>query len=347
MKKIVVIGGGFAGSHIAKQLERKFDVILVDTKDYFEFTPGILRTIVEPEHIRKIQVLHKNYLTKTKIVVDEVKEVGKNYVQLKNKTMKFDYLAICSGSSYNAPFKEQRVVTATRAKHLLDCYETLCDADKVLIAGGGLVGVELAGEIYDRYQDKAVTIVHAKERLMERTTERASSYAENYLRKKGAKFLFDERVVKKTRDKYVTNKGKKIKADIVFLCTGITPNFDFMKSKLNSCLNKKGCIEVNEHLQLINNKNIFAAGDINDKSEEKTAQNAERQAKVVVKNIIAMEEDKPLLKYKTKKTPLVISLGKHNGLFVYKNFTITGRIPGLLKGMIEKKEMAKKEKLDW
>ena len=36
MKKILVIGGGFAGSYIAKKLEKKFDVTLVDTKDLKE-----------------------------------------------------------------------------------------------------------------------------------------------------------------------------------------------------------------------------------------------------------------------------------------------------------------------
>ena len=34
MKKIVIIGGGFAGSHIARNLEDKFEVILIDSKNY-------------------------------------------------------------------------------------------------------------------------------------------------------------------------------------------------------------------------------------------------------------------------------------------------------------------------
>ena len=61
-KKVVIVGGGFAGSHVAKSLEKYFDVFLIDTKDYFEFTPGVLRAIVEPLHIRNIQVLHNHYL---------------------------------------------------------------------------------------------------------------------------------------------------------------------------------------------------------------------------------------------------------------------------------------------
>ena len=67
MKKLVIIGGGFAGSLIAKNCENYFDTTLIDSKDFFEFTPGILRTIVQPSHAKKIQVLHKEYLKKTKV----------------------------------------------------------------------------------------------------------------------------------------------------------------------------------------------------------------------------------------------------------------------------------------
>ena len=42
MKKLIILGGGFAGAKIAKALENIYDVILIDSKDYFEFTPGIL-----------------------------------------------------------------------------------------------------------------------------------------------------------------------------------------------------------------------------------------------------------------------------------------------------------------
>ena len=61
MKSVVIIGGGFAGAYAAKHLENDFNVTLIDGKDYFEFTPSVLRTIVEPTHIKKIQVLHTHY----------------------------------------------------------------------------------------------------------------------------------------------------------------------------------------------------------------------------------------------------------------------------------------------
>jgi len=170
-KKIVIIGGGFAGSHVAKKLEkgRRFEVTLVDTKNYFEFTPGILRALVEPDHLRDIQVLHSHYLKWTEIIVGKVKKVGKNYVEVGRRKLDFDYLVVSSGSGYDAPIKEHDVVTALRADNLRRHYDDLFKAESVLIIGGGLVGVELAGEICWKYGDeKDITIVHSAGKLMAR-----------------------------------------------------------------------------------------------------------------------------------------------------------------------------------
>src|SRR3989344_5415849 len=122
-KNLVVIGGGFAGSCVAKSLEKKFDVTLVDTKEYFEFTPGILRTIVQPEHIKKIEVIHTHYLSRTRVIVGQVSEVSKEFIKVNNKKIQFDYLVICSGSSYHAPIKAQELIIATRARNLRDAYD--------------------------------------------------------------------------------------------------------------------------------------------------------------------------------------------------------------------------------
>src|SRR3989344_615569 len=212
MKKILVIGGGFAGSYIAKKLEKKFDVTLVDTKDYFEFTPGILRTIVEPEHIKKIQILHSHYLKKTKILIGNVKEVNKDYIKI-------------------------------------------------------------------------------------------------------------------------------INTDLAFWCTGIKPNFEFMLKNFKESLNLQNQVIVNEYLQVIGQKNIFAAGDLTDRKEEKTAQNAKRQARIVIKNIISLYKNKKLHSYIIKETPKIISLGKYDGIFIFKNFVFGGLIAGIMKNLVEKKEM--------
>ncbi len=338
-KKLVIIGGGFAGSYIARKLERKFDVTIIDSKDYFEFTPGIIRTIVQPEYIRRIQILHTHYLKRAKVIVDCVTKIDKNHVYLGKSKIEFDYLTICSGSSYNVPFKEQNVVIVARGKTLRDYYTALCEAKEVVVVGGGLVGVEISSEIIEHYKDKKITIVHAKDRLIERNHEKAVRYADKFLTKRGIKIIYNERVISNKNGSLITNKKNKIKADLVLMCTGIVPNFEFMKGNFSKKLNKKNRIRVNDHLQVLGYKNIFAAGDITDRLEEKTAQNAKRQARVVVSNLLSLENNEKMKEYHSVRTPLVISLGRYDGIFSWGKFVFGGIIPGILKTFIERREM--------
>ena len=86
-------------------------------------------------------------------------------------------------------------------------------------------------------------------------------------------------------------------------------------------------------------ENIFAAGDVTNINEEKTAQNAERQGRIVARNICALKNKETLNEYSEKRTPMVISLGKYSGIFDNGKFVLTGFIPGIMKWMIERKKM--------
>ena len=183
----------------------------------------------------------------------------------------------------------------------------------------------------------------SKEKLIERNPPKAINYAEDFLKKRNVKLIFNNHIKGKIKNKWITNKGLKLNADLVFICTGITPNFDFIKKNFSYLLNYQNHIKVNGYLQVDGKQNIFAVGDVNNIVEEKTAQNAKRQAKLTLKNICNLEKNKNLEEYVPKKTPLVISLGKRKGIFVSNNFVLTGFIPSLMKDFIEFKEMLKKK----
>ena len=339
MKKVVIIGGGFAGSKAAKKLQKHFDVTLIDGKNFFEFTPGILRTIVKPEHIKKLQIPHRNYLKKTKVVFGTATEVTRNTVKAGKESYPYDYLLVCAGSDYSTPIKEHNIVSATRGFHLVSFHKKLKDSRDVLIIGGGLVGVELAAEICTHFKDKKITIVHSNDSLIERNSKRAQAYAQEFLRKNGVRIVFGERVMENKGSEFVTDRKTRIKCDIAFLCTGIKPNCPFMKNHFPNSINEKGQIRINKYLQIVGNENIFAPGDVNDFAIEKTAQNANYQAAKAARNILRIEKKKPLVEYKGWHGPMVISLGKWNGIFEWGNFAVTGFFPGILKILIEIKAM--------
>lgn len=338
MKRVVVIGGGFAGTKVAKILESKCNVTLIDAEDFFEYTPGILRVLVEPEHYKKLHSKHKNYLTKSKIVVGHVKKIDNKNVTLKDgKKINYDYLVIASGSSYNTPIKEQNIFFATRVKNILKSYQKIQKSQKIIIVGGGIVGVELATEIATHYKDKEILLIHSGSKIMERNNPKTSRYAEKFLVRNGVKIILNEKITNSDKKKLIGESGKEYNCDEVFFTIGIKPNVGFMNGEFSQFAPKG--IMVNEYLQIPGKENIFVAGDVSNIVEEKTAQNAEKHGELVAQNILASINSEKMNKYSTKKRIMVISLGKNSGIIEYKNFVLGGWIPALLKRLIEWKVM--------
>jgi NADH dehydrogenase FAD-containing subunit len=344
-KKVVVVGGGFAGTGVAQNLEPYFHVTLIDTKDYFEFTPSVLRTIVEPTHIKRLQVMHNHYLRSATVIQKEVLRVEFDRVVLDDRTVPYDYLVINSGSTYNPPFKETKLIGSTRGSTMRESNYTLRKAKKVLVIGGGLVGVELAAEIAVHFPKKEVTLVHSQSTLMNRFPKKAIKYVTDFLKDRGVRIVYNERVVGHRAQTFITDQGVEIPADIGFLCTGITPNSGFLKETFPDAIAGNGYVCTNEYLQLSGTviyPNIFVAGDVLDVKEEKMAQGAEYMAKLVSDNIFYMDKGKAPNKYTSPLArPVVISLGKYHGVFVFGSFVITGPLPALLKEAIEWKTLVR------
>ena len=183
MKKLIVTGGGFAGAKISRRLENYFEVTLIDEKEYFEFTPGILRSITNPKHLKKIQINHKDYLKKSKFVLGKVSKIWEDYIFVNKEGIKYDYLVICSGSRYESPIKDRDIVIASRGRNLAKYTNKLSKAKNIIIIGGGLVGIELAGEILSRYNNKNIRIIHSNERIIYRNNIKSCIYAERFLKK--------------------------------------------------------------------------------------------------------------------------------------------------------------------
>jgi NADH dehydrogenase FAD-containing subunit len=328
--KVVILGGGFCGATLAKKLEKKggMDVTLVDENKSFEYTPGLPRVVVEPEYKKQITLPFKNFLEDTRVVKGVATKVTPGLVNTRKDVIGFDVLAVCTGSVYPVPFKQKNVFSVSRLKDAVSLGKTLGSSDKVLVVGGGLVGTEVAAEIVSR-TDKKVFLVHSKQRLLERNPVKASFFAEKFLKDRGAKLFLRQKIVKALDSEFTTSASKKINADVCVWCGGIAWDNSFTQG-LGSVLDEKNALKVDGSLKLEGHSNVFVGGDANNVSEEKTAQNAERQADCIAKNLQA-ENPVP---YEKKEGPLVISLGKKHGVLVYKNRVLTGRLPGIAKGFV-------------
>jgi len=369
-KEFVIIGGGYAGTFAAMKLEDEFNVTLVDTKDYFEFTPSRLRTLVEPDKSQVIQVKHSNFLEKTRVVVQHVHHVTPEEVITETTSIPFDYLLICTGSRYTEPnfgplrgvskmagSAEEAGAAATIAASTsgpptlilsaragqFESYNALVqNAQRILVIGGGTVGVELAAEIIENFKHKELTIVNSQPQLMNKTPLRAICYTEDFFKRHGVRVLVNERVVAHEGNVFKTLNGTILEADLAFMCTGNVPNSDFLR---NSCfsdnVNRWGFVRVNDHLQLAGYQHVFVAGDITDMpgEDEKLCQTAASETRVVINNIRNLESGRPLVNYVPGKCPMLISLGKYDGVLTYGGWTMTGFVPAAMKEFVEWKEL--------
>lgn len=320
-----------AASKLCKEFPN-FDVVLIDSKDYFENTIAILSTIAHVDintsvnAVMKVVLRHDRHLTSpnVRIVKEMVKEVTPTKVILSEETIYFDYLILACGTSYRSSIKAENLSSEFRVQALTREASDLSSSESILIVGGGLVGVELAGEIVVSYPKKKLTLATSGDRLLERMKPSVSKAAHKWLTEKGVTVLFGERVRQSKKDPTtfrLPSSAQKMRPDKAYWCTGFVPNNSLLKKNFSSSLADNGYVKVNEFLQVsgVEAANIFAIGDLADLDEEKMAERAFAHAKFVVKVIGNLNSGKPLSKSKAYKVPskpplMVISLGPDNAL---------------------------------
>ncbi len=339
MIRIVIVGGGFCGSSIAASLEKEknFSVTLIDKKPYFEYSPGIIKLISEPQFHRRIKKPYTEFLRNTTILADSVTAITPETVETNKETHSYDFLVIATGIDYPVFLKNKtNVYTVKSGDVVKNLHSRIISAHKILIVGGGLIGTEAAGEIVTAYPEKELVLVHSADRLIERNPLAASHYARNFLEEHGVKILCNQRVTTHKENRYITENDQQISADVALWCAGIDHNPSFMKGFSDKIFSDNQALKVNRFLQLQGYDNIFVGGDITGVTEEKTAQNADRHALLISSNLNRTIHNQSLMPYKPYTIPLVISLGRVDGLFAYPPLAVPGFIPAFLKWAIEK-----------
>ncbi|MFO7792073.1 MAG: FAD-dependent oxidoreductase [Candidatus Saliniplasma sp.] len=336
--RVVILGGGFCGSMVAKRLDGRsgIDLVLIDEQPYFEYYPSLPKLITDPEYHKRIIKRYSTFLNEVDVLTEKVVKVTPDHISTAERKIDYDILVISLGADYPIYLDEKKnVFTVRSGEEVKELSKRMEKASDVLIVGGGLIGTEVAAEIASK-TEKNVTLVHPHGRLIERNPKMASFFAERYLRNKGVRLIFDEKVVDREGDEYVTDEGRKIRSDVCIWSTGLCFDRSLFRGFGDSCFTERNTLRVNDHLQLIDHPNIFAGGDITDIDEEKTGHNADSHSKVIAHNVIRFSKDSPLKTYSNVKIPLFISLGDVNGLISFNPLAIPGPVPALVKYLLEK-----------
>lgn len=296
-EKIVIIGGGFAGLQLARNLNNqgKYKVMVIDKMNHHMFQPLFYQVAtgrIEPSNIsfpfRKIFQRSKNIQFRMteikKIVPSENKVIGEYGV------FTYDKLVIATGCKTNF-FGNQKIEQLTMGmkntqeaitirNHILMTFEKMIIERKasddgnwnLVIVGSGPTGVELAGAFaemkthilprdYPRmnFSDLNIILISADNTPLETMSKDSQQAADKYLAELGVKFLKKERVTDYDGETISMASGKSIPTNNVIWAAGVTGNIvdDFNKENLI-----RNRYVVDRYNRVKGYENIFAIGDI-------------------------------------------------------------------------------------
>jgi NADH dehydrogenase len=296
--RVVIIGGGFGGIQVAKNLAKKdFQVIIIDKNNYHIFQPllyQVATSVLEAESIaypiRKIFKRAKNVYFRQGVVTGI--HPDENKVELESDEMYYDHLIIASGAKTNFFGNEGLIISAMPMKSVLEALDlrsmilqnfekTLRNSNErkrqgmmnIVIAGAGPTGVELAGALGELkkhvlpkdypeldFDQMNVYIVQSGERVLPMLSEKSSARAKRYLEKLGVTVVLNTRVLDFFGDYVQTNTEQDIIARTLIWTAGVIGNP--IEGLGADTLNKGGRIEVDEFNHVKGYDNIYAIGDV-------------------------------------------------------------------------------------
>ncbi|SPO01203.1 related to Amid-like NADH oxidoreductase [Cephalotrichum gorgonifer] len=312
LKNILVIGGSYTGLALAKQLSTSlpasFRVILIEPHSHFNHLFALPRFAVASGDEHKAFIPYTSVFAnatepdKHLVVRARVQSLRPDHVTLDrdwagSNRIGFDYAVVATGTRLPAPGTIPSDEKPVGVEYLRSYQNRVKEARRIVIVGGGAIGVQMATDIKEIYPDKEVTLVHSREKLMPSFHPKMDEILRSRLGELGVEVVTGSRAVMPKEDVGAGNKpetvelslqnGRRIPADLVIPATGQIPNNQFVEL---SQLSEKGFIKVRPTLQFQGEEysRVFAAGDIADSGAQKAAKPGIAQAGVVTKNILSL-----------------------------------------------------------
>ncbi|MEU7872795.1 FAD-dependent oxidoreductase [Dactylosporangium sp. NPDC049140] len=292
---VVVVGGGYGGSLVAKALD---DVVLIDPREAFVNAAASLRALTRPDWAPNAFFPFGTLLERGRVIRDRAVSVDPRGVTLASGArVDAGYVVLATGSGYTYPAKPNDASTsiAEQLDDLRATHKELRGAARVLILGAGPVGLELAGEIKEVWPDKHVVIVDRADRLLPGFLPEVRDDLRHRLDELGIELRLGTTLTappatepgRAGRVEVTTGQGDEIGADIWFRAFGVRINTDYLADGRLTTLTEHATVPVDEHLNVRGYEHIYAIGDIVALPDPKMASYAMTHAEVVVDNIRA------------------------------------------------------------
>lgn len=359
--RVLILGGGFAGVHTARSLRRNWknaadsSITLISKENYFLMTPLLFEAgsgVLEPRHAvtpirRMFSGVQFAQATVQSIDIDG-RSVEARLIHGEVRRFEFDQLVLALGGvtntkvipgAENARTFKTLYDAITLRNHCIRLFERAdVETDEELkrallafvIIGGGLVGLELQGELtefieniqaaYPRVDKKYIRfeLIEGGPRLVPELDEDLGDYAAKTLAKRGVNVRVNTRVDSMDSSTVRLPGGEEIESQTIVLATGVAPNP--LIATLPVEKDRKGRVAVEGTMRSRSHPNVWALGDCaavpdaQGKPYPPLAQHALREARLLGKNIAAVirgAEPRPFV-YNNKGT--LAALGRHKGI---------------------------------
>jgi len=296
-KKIIIVGGGFAGIQLTRRLDDKlFDILLVDKINHHQFQPlfyQVATSQLEPSSIsfplRHVFRNKKNVQIRLGKLINV--DTANKKIHLNIGVFDYDYLVLAMGCTTNFFGNDnigQHALTLkttfeaiTVRNHLMQTFENILsekEADKkgllnMVIVGAGPTGVELAGAIaeikknvlpHDFHQidfsNLKIILIEGSKHTLNAMSSSARTVSEKYLRNMSIDVRTETFVKDYDGEILLLSNGDSIKTKTVIWAAGIIANKVPGISKQSIVAGNR--IKVNRINKVEGTNNVFALGDM-------------------------------------------------------------------------------------
>lgn len=299
MKRIVVLGAGYAGirtvTELQKKLKNKVEIVLVDRNPYHYETVRLYEVASGKNPYTKMSFPISDVInTKmTKVLQDEVKKINyqeKTVELAKNGELSFDYCVVGLGFTLNTmgvagadqnALPMYNVKSAEKIRdhiyqNMRDYKETKNEDDlKIVVCGAGFQAVELANALSEarpRFakmagvnpEDITIKMLDGSNNFLPMFGEAQTNYALKQIAKNGIEIIQPAIITKIFSNMvyYQTAKNaheQKLSAKNIIWMTGFSGNPVVSKSGFNQRRDK---VMVSEHLTAPESDDIYFLGDV-------------------------------------------------------------------------------------
>lgn len=272
--RVAIIGSGFAGRRAHDVLRRNgVEVHILDERGMMEFSPGVLRAMVEPEHTKRVLLRHPQQVEGKRAHSPrdgavEVEGEGEREV---------DCTIVATGKPYARPIRPAREAgthaVKERAGEIESEAEAIAGSGTIAVIGGGTVGVELAAEIAGKFRGtKGVYLVSSRPQILPRAPARAAEFAAQWLTKRNVTIVPNARALE-TEDGRLLVNGRDMTCDRTYWCTGS---------------GESGTWRCDIFLCAQGRNQTFVAGDCGSWEGEKNALNGHLTGQLAAKNCLRL-----------------------------------------------------------